>query len=161
MIVISDTSVISNLYLTGQLQLLPKLFHLLLIPPKVMDELKALQQFNIDVQPILQAEFIVLQVPTNHDFIRKLLKILDQGEAESIALAVEVQANLLLIDELKGRAVAEQHGLNVTGLLGVLIRAKKAGHIQVVRPIIDDLRKNTGFFIGDSLYAQILQLAGE
>lgn len=63
MIVVSDTSVISNLYLVDHLQLLPKLFHNVIIPPKVYAELQALQQFNIDIQPIVKASWLSVQAP--------------------------------------------------------------------------------------------------
>ncbi len=161
MIVVSDTSVISNLYLAGYLDLLPRLFSTVVIPQKVQEELLALKQFGIDVEPILQANFLTVKVPVNQAFIQTLMQTLDEGEAQAISLAVEIQADLLVIDELKGRVIAIQNGLNITGLLGLLVRAKQNGILPKVQPVMDLLKTKANFFISEKLYAQILQLAGE
>jgi predicted nucleic acid-binding protein len=86
---------------------------------------------------------------------------LDQGEAEAIALATEIQAGVLLIDEKEGRSVARQAGLVVRGVLGVLLRAKAMGEIASVRAEIDALRKRAGFFIAASLEIDVLRSVGE
>ena len=64
--------------------------------------------------------------------VRHLKLLLDVGEAEAIALAIEIQADLLLLDERRGRVVAKELGLAVTGLLGVLLVAKQQGHLVAV-----------------------------
>lgn len=161
MIVVSDTSVISNLFLVGHLDILEKLFISVVIPQKVQMELLALKGFGIDVTPILTAAFIVVKKPSNQAFVHKLMAELDEGEAQAIALAVEVNADLILMDEMKGRALAEQQGLKITGLLGVLLRAKHRGLIQQIKPIMEQLKSEIGFYISDSLFAQILNLANE
>ena len=71
--------------------------------------------------------------------VRLLLPTLDQGEAEVIALALEQQARLLLIDELTGRKVAESLQLPVLGSVGILIRAKQLGLIRSVKPYIENM----------------------
>ena len=78
-----------------------------------------------------------------------------------IALAVECQADLILLDELAGRRAAQRMGLTVTGTLGVLIAAKDRGLLASVRPLLDALRVNAGFWIGDPLYNAALAAAGE
>lgn len=161
MIVVSDTSVISNLFLVGHLDILEKLFISVVIPQKVQMELLALKGFGIDVTPILTAAFIVVKKPSNQAFVHKLMTELDEGEAQAIALAVEVNADLILMDEMKGRALAEQQGLKITGLFGVLLRAKHRGLIQQIKPIMEQLKSEIGFYISDSLFAQILNLANE
>ncbi len=85
---------------------------------------------------------------------------LDPGEAEAITLAVEINADRLIIDERRGRNEAIQLGLQVTGILGIALAAKQEGLIPLVQPILDDLRANT-FWIRDALYAEVLRLAGE
>ena len=82
------------------------------------------------------------------------------GEAEAIALASEVEADLL-IDEREGRKLAEQAGLKVTGTLGVLLRAKQMGAILAVKPEIRALRERAGFFLSAGLQARVLASAGE
>ena len=86
---------------------------------------------------------------------------LDKGEAEAIALATEIQAGVLLIDEKEGRSVARQAGLVVRGVLGVLLRAKAMGEIASVKAEIDALRNRAGFFIAASLEINVLRSVGE
>jgi predicted nucleic acid-binding protein len=86
--------------------------------------------------------------------------ILDKGEAEAIALAQEIQASQLLIDERRGRAEAEKRGLKIVGILGVLIKAKQEGLISLVEPYLNDLLQ-VGFRINPSFLAEVLALVGE
>jgi len=71
-------------------------------------------------------------------------------------LALERHADLILVDERLGRQVAMALGLRVTGLLGVLAEAKRAGLIERVKPVIEDLQERAGFWIGAELVAQVL-----
>jgi uncharacterized protein len=86
---------------------------------------------------------------------------LDRGEAEAITLAVELQADLLLMDERLGRAEAARFGLRFIGILGVLIEAKGRGLLQRVEPILDALQHDAGFRVSEALRARVLQAAGE
>lgn len=86
---------------------------------------------------------------------------LDKGEAESLALAVELGADLVIIDERRGSQVASRLGLTRIGILGVLLVAKNRGLITAIRPILDSLRQQAGFWIAEDLYNQTLRLANE
>jgi hypothetical protein len=72
-----------------------------------------------------------------------------------------LEADLLLLDERKGRIVAARLGINHIGILGVLIKAKQEKLIPAVKPVIDKLMEQAGFWIGEELYSYILQVAGE
>ena len=91
----------------------------------------------------------------------RLTKDLDRGEAESIALALELNADLIILDEREGRHIARRLGLNVIGVLGVLLEAKHKNHIDKVQPQLDLLRQKAGFYLSDSVYTKLLTLANE
>jgi len=71
----------------------------------------------------------------------KKLKILQKGEASATALAVELEDCLLIIDDLKGRNLAEQLGIKITGTFGVIIEAKLSGHIKSVKPLLAKIKQ--------------------
>ena len=86
---------------------------------------------------------------------------LDSGEAKAIALAVETDAELLLIDEQAGRRAARRLEVAHVGTLGVLLEAKHATYVSEIRPLMVALRSEAGFWLSDSLYDRMLELAGE
>jgi predicted nucleic acid-binding protein len=86
---------------------------------------------------------------------------LDPGEANAIALAIELQADDLLIDERLGRREALQFGLSIIGILGILIIAKQRNLIPTVRPVMDDLIDRAGFRVSSKLYQQVLNRSNE
>jgi predicted nucleic acid-binding protein len=90
-----------------------------------------------------------------------LLLHLHSGEAEAIALAVDLHAGIVLIDEQEGRQYAAQAGISVFGVLGILLRTKLDGTIQALRPKIELLRSKARFFVAPSLEAVVLAAAGE
>lgn len=161
MVVVSDTSPISGLYRIGHLHLLQLLYRELVIPNAVFEELLQLQAFGYDLKEILAADWIAVKSPLPSIQLEKLRQELDAGEAEAIALSEELHADLLLIDEAKGRVFAKQTGVLVIGLLGVLIEAKTEGHIPMVQPLMDKLIREIKFRVSPALYKLVLEQAGE
>jgi len=159
-IVISDTSVISGLIKIRKLSLLQKVFSEVIIPPEVQSELKELERFDYDLSIFKKADWILIRTPEDKKLIAQLEQVLDRGEAEAIALAKELKADFVLIDEKKGRSAAEQQGLNVVGLIGILVRAKRLNFIVHIKPLLDGLIKHN-FRISSTLYESVLKKVGE
>ena len=160
MIVISDTSVLSGLIKIQRLSLLKDIFSEIIIPPAVLSELEELRRFGFGLSPFEQASWVIIKEPADASEVGKFEQVLDRGEAEAITLAIELKADFLLLDEKKGRSIAEMEGLTVVGLAGILIRAKKLSLIPEVKPLLDDLVKHN-FRISKALYEVVLKRAGE
>jgi predicted nucleic acid-binding protein len=160
MIVVSNTSPISNLAAIGQLELLQQLYGNIIIPPAVYQELINSGDAEPATLAVQTLDWIQTQPVSDRVLLETLQTNLDPGEAEAITLAVEINAERLIIDERRGRNEAIQLGLQVTGILGIALAAKQEGLIPLVQPTLDDLRANT-FWIRDALYAEVLRLAGE
>lgn len=157
MIVISDTSPITNLLRIGQLELLQSVYGNIIIPQSVYNELCQLEHQK---EIIDQLSWIQVSGISNTEMLKQLLIDLDKGEAESIIIAMELKADYLVIDEAKGRLIAESFGLKIVGLLGTLIKAKQDGILTAVKPLLDDLNQ-IGFRIHNDLYNHILNISNE
>lgn len=153
MIVVSDTSPITSLAKVDRLDLLRALYHSIRIPSAVGSELRR----GLIVIP----DWIQVQSAADRALVTRLEINLDPGEAEALAVALEVRADLVLIDEKRGRDVARRLGLRFVGLLGVVLDAKRQGHVRAVRPLLDELATHAGFWIRDDLRREILEAAGE
>ncbi len=161
MIVVSNASPIINLAAIGHLQLLNHLYAKIIIPQAVYDEIAVKGAGEIGSQEVSALEWIERRSISNDDLGQALKMELDDGEAETIALALELKADLILIDERRGRAVANRFGIPRIGLLGALIEAKKKGLITSVQPLLERLRSQAGFWISDKLYEHILKSVRE
>ncbi len=157
MIVISDTTALSNLIQINEFELLQKIYFEIRIPAYVYAELMVLEGLGIQIREILDKEWVRVEQVENTPLLEEILQELDQGEAEAIVLALESKADLLLIDEKQGRKMAKAMGLQIIGTIGILIKAKQIQLIPSVREKMDKLRQ-IGFWISDSLYQQILRI---
>ena len=156
MIVVSDTSPVLNLARIGRLDLLQLLYHQVLIPSSVYRELTTSKKDLPPAVDLASLPWLIVAAAKDQDRVRELREELDPGEAEAIVLAIERRAELLLVDERRGRRTATAAGLTVTGLLGVVARAKQAGLIDLAKPVLDELIHVARFWIGPELYAEVL-----
>jgi hypothetical protein len=161
MIIVSDTSPLSNLFIIQQLQLLEKLYGKVIIPGAVMNELLQLEKRRIDLSSIKNAKWIEVIDVSDRPLVDELSQDLDVGEAEAIVLAEMLHADWLLMDETKGRSIAKTQGLHIVGLLGVLLLAKEKGHILSVKELLNDLINKAKFRVGEELYNRIIEMSGE
>ncbi len=161
MIVVSDASPIIGLSAIGQLSLLSKIYGKILIPEQVYNEIIAPDSDLPGKIEIQSSSWFTVMSAENSVLVQALKIELDSGEAEAIALAVEQQADLLLIDERRGRQVARRFDLKVVGLIGVLAEAKVKGHIKTVAPLLERLQMDAGFRLSDALVKRVLQEIGE
>jgi len=129
----------------------------------VSRELKAHPDASVltEIEGALRDNWIQLRAPSRSHLLLTLSWRLDLAEAEAIALATEINADLELLDEREGRRLAAQAGLPVTGVLGLLLRAKLNGEIPALKPEIQLLRTRANFFIAQQLESKILSIAGE
>jgi predicted nucleic acid-binding protein len=161
MIVVSDTSALANLAIVDHLWLLESIYQTVIIPDVVARELAAAS--NPIIPAILQVGWIQPQPLTNSELANQLQQErgLDAGEANAIALALELQADDLLIDERLGRQEALRLGLSIIGILGILLVAKQRSLIPQVQPVMDTLISQAGFRVSPQLYQRVLALAEE
>ena len=160
MIIVSDASPIRALHFLGLLPILRELYGDVVVPTAVQEELLVprIRLDSIDLSPY---DFIQIRSPRELSRVNAFLQMLHRGESEALALGLELQADLILIDELAGRSAALENGLRPLGTLGVLLEAKSNGLVQEVRPFLQRLRAELNFFISNALHQQIVELAGE
>lgn len=161
MIIVSNTSPIINLAAIGQLELLQELYGTIAIPQAVYYEIAVKGYNQAGATEIQSYHWFERHQVQNVALVKRLIQQLDAGESEAITLAIEMQADLLLLDERRGRTIAKQFGLAVTGLLGILLIAKQRGYLKAVRPILHELMTVAGFWIDEELYKRVLESAKE
>lgn len=161
MIVVSDTSPLSYLSKLDRLDLLPVLFGQVALPPEVLSEWERDPSSKAAREEAQRAGWLRVTAPKDEAAVANLEQWIDRGEAEAIVLARELHADLLLIDDEDGREMAERSGLEITGVLGVFLRAKRSKLVPTIRPEVERLLNETNFFCSDTLLNSVLKLAGE
>ena len=160
MLAVSNTSPICNLAVIGRLDFLARRYAVVHIPPAVAKELEALRHPSASqsIRSALSEGWLRVTIPPS---VPALPIPLDAGETEAIALALHLKADVLLLDEKRGREAARHVGLVVAGALGELVHAKHAGWIPSVRDEIHGLRREAGFFVDAGVERFILSQVGE
>lgn len=162
--VISDASVAMNLAIIGQLDLLKVFFGEVLIPEAVWKEVVLEGRGKPGASEVAQAVgegwLKVIEVE-DKALVRFLKRELDRGEAECIAYAVRYAVDWVLLDEGDAREIADVYNLRKTGVIGILLRAKAEDKVSSLKEVMDALRDDAHFWIGDRLYELVLKQAGE
>lgn len=153
MIVVADTSPLTALIQVDAADLLQELFDKISVPEAVRAELLA---FHDDIP-----EWLEVRAVSDRGAVQRLCADIDIGEAEAIALAMELRADLVLIDERKGRSAARSEGVNVIGMLGVVLLAKKRALIPSARVLVEEIEKTAGAYLSRSVKEAALKTVGE
>jgi predicted nucleic acid-binding protein len=164
MTVVSDTSVLIHLARIDRFGLLQRLYAEITVPDAVWQE-TVIEGEGRPGAPELEAARTagwveVVSVRTDSGTRRLLRQELDAGEADALTLADKIGAELVLLDESVARRRAKGLGLRKTGTVGILLRAKREGMIDELRPELDELRA-TSFWIDETLYQRVLETVGE
>ena len=148
-VIIADTSCLIVLDQIGELPILEKIYTEILITPEVRQEFKGTIPDWIKVKEVGDKKR------------QDILELdLDKGEASAIALSLEYEDCLLIIDERKGRLIAKKLGLRITGTLGIIIKGKELGVVSSVKEVLEKLEK-FDFWMSESLKNKILNKVGE
>ena len=145
MTIVSNASPLITLARIGHLDLLHQLYNDIIIPEAVWHEVVVEGTNQPGAEIISSASWVVQRAVTNRPLVQALQQELDAGEAEAIALAIEIGSALLLMDERLGRDTARHFGLHYIGVLGILIEAKHKRFVQTITPLIDALRDILAF----------------
>lgn len=160
MIVVSDTTPLISLMKIGHLDLLEKYFGEAHIPEAVFNELTFNSRFADEAKQIEDCAFIHVVKVQDYRSVEILRRAtgLDIGESEAIVLSDDMRADLLLMDEAKGRDVAEQMGIRIMGTIGLLIASYQDGSIGAgeIRKCVEILR-NSGRHIGEKYFQTLLE----
>jgi predicted nucleic acid-binding protein len=159
MIVVSDTTPLSSLILLGKLYLLKVFFNTVLIPEEVAEELYKIPALKTAL--LQNIDWINVCLVKNFEKKNELMEILDKGESAAIALAIEKKINLILIDERKGKHIAQKFGIESTGTLGILIKAKQSDLLKEIKPDLLKLKNELNFWISENLMLDVLNLINE
>ncbi len=158
-LVIANTSPLFYLHRVDCLNLVHALYGRIVVPPAVLEELVQGSHANLPVPDIRHTAWIQVEAVRSRALIPAIVD-LGPGEAEVLALGIEHPDSLLILDDQLARRVAALNSLAYTGTLGLLVKAKRAGHLVRVHPTIERLRAS-GLWMTDDLVAQILAQAGE
>ena len=156
---ISNTSPIQYLFQADCFDILPQLYESVIVPQGVASELAAGQALGVLLPDLSAYDWIQIQ-SAPHLEILPLAADLGQGEREVLSLAVSRPEAVALLDDSLARHFGKHLGITLTGTLGVLLKAKQAGHLEVIRPKLDRLQQ-LGFRLSRQTHFTVLDIAGE
>ena len=156
--IVSNTTPLISLLKIDQLALLQKIYRNIIIPSAVFAEVEQgkTKPYYTDLSKL---DWISIQEIREQKAMSYFYD-LDAGEAAVIILATELKADLVIIDEILGRRFAKHAGHQVTGTLGILMKAKELGLIDKVGPLLDEMQQK-GIWMSKQLKEKILKRAKE
>ena len=163
MLVVSNTSPLLNLAIIDHLFLLPQQLGQVLIPQAVLTELKIDKALpgSSRLRKAIDEGWLVPQTVSNISLVALLRMQLHQGESEAIALAMEISAESILLDEKEARQSARALGLYTVGILGILLKGFHDGTVASMKVATDRLQREANFWIAPALLNQLLRESGE
>lgn len=156
--IISNTTPILSLLKIGKLHLLKELYGNIIVPMAVFQEIERGKEKPY-YQNLTLLDWIDIQGIKNHD-ARAYFIDLDEGEAEVLILAKEQNAELVIMDEILGRRYAQQLEFNLTGTIGILLKAKEKGLIKSLKALLTELTEK-GTWLSPKLISKAIKLANE
>ena len=157
MITVSNTTPIISLSSIGKIEILKCIFQEVIIPQAVYEEIKTKQGYGFNEA---DSKFIKVLSIDSGEYKLLYLDQLDRGEAETILLSKQLNADNTIIDENLGYTVAKESGLNVIRTLSILLKAKEYGIITEVKPLLDDMILK-GRWYSNHVYYAFLKKANE
>ncbi len=161
--VVSNTSPLLNLAIINHLALMKQQFGEIIIPEGVLKELRTDENLpgSQQLREAIAEGWLIVTPVENQALVQLLRRELDRGESEAIALGIQLNADWLLLDEREGRRIARTLGLNLTGIIGIILRAWRQGQVSSVKELINQLRDQANFHIAANLEQQILRETNE
>ena len=158
-VAVADSGPLICLARINQLELLTSLFSKIFVPPMVWNEVTVRGKDHPGAQQIIQATWLTFQAP-DPQLVKPLNILVDAGEAEAIALAQTTDDCIILLDDARARKIAQRLNIKQIGTIGLLLRAKRQGLVETIKPHIDALVEN-GIYIRRELIEAVLTEAGE
>ena len=156
---ICNTSPLQYLHQIGQLSIIPVLAGYIIVPPAVLVELDAGIAKGLDLPQPENLKWVRIQAPISAK-AASLITDLGPGESQVLMLALEMPGSVAFLDDALARRVAIAKGIPIKGTLGLLLDAKRAGHLPMVKPSLDRLQ-DLGFRLAQHTRDAVLKLAGE
>jgi predicted nucleic acid-binding protein len=138
----------------GLVPVLKRMFETIYIPKAVFHEITSKE--DAQIKELMQGDFIRQKEIKNIESARMLTRFLGKGEVESILLSGEINADLLIIDDKKGRNYADSMGIKTIGIVGVIIKAYRGGLLDDFEHMLTEL-KNAGFWIREDFLQSIIR----
>jgi len=156
-IVISNATPIISLCSVHHEHILKELFNHIVIPEAVEDELRVLERPGSDFS---DNSWVEVEAVKNEDLVHLLMKDLDRGESETIALAKQRKADIVIIDEIAGYQIAKHFELPVVRTLSVMKTAKERGIIKKIAPLLSEMVQKGRWYSTDVI-EKFLKIVGE